>query len=610
MIAKVKKILFLGPQSEKFDILYKLQKLGIVQLEKYKGEGFQSESVEVDSIDIERSVAAMKVIKEFHVDKEFPCEKAGTVDVDGVIDKIISLDKDLLSLKEESIQLKSKHEDYSFWGRFSLSDIVSITNSTGVVLQFWELAVKNIERLILPDGVRLVEINHDAMTKYFMTFSNEHIHLDGCIEEKFDEDIFSIEDKIKKNNERQHEIVCELTNFMTYKDAVYRRYLSALNNVNYKTSLSYMIKPADGLLYAFQGWIPAKNYQKLVKSLDKENIYILEVSPDPDERIPTFIANKSFGAMGQDLVEFYDTPSAQDWDPSWWVFLSFTVFFSMILGDGGYGLLLFLIMLYFRIKKRKSKTSTKRFLNMAMVLTFSTFVYGIISGGFFSVAETNPVFGWILKYKLFIGSGTDKAVINNMMRVSVLIGIIHISLSMMIKTLKLIISERSFIVPLSYIAWIVIIWTFFFYYGSPFMGIESKLPIQKNIMIGCAAVVFLTSAGSFNPVKIFFGGLLGLYNGVQFFSDVLSYIRIFALGLSGAIIGQIFNGMASDIMSLGYWAIPLAVIIGFLGHLLNIMLCIMGAVIHGLRLNFLEFYRCFFVGGGKPFKPLKDLLSD
>ncbi|HPM33653.1 MAG TPA: hypothetical protein PLE16_03530, partial [Spirochaetota bacterium] len=203
----------------------------------------------------------------------------------------------------------------------------------------------------------------------------------------------------------------------------------------------------------------------------------------------------------------------------------------------------------------------------------------------------------------------DKETLDNMMRVSVLIGMVHISLSLFLKTLRLIFSERSFIVPFANIAWIVAIWTFFFFYGNSFAGIESGQDIQKYILYCCGGVVFLTSAGSINPLKIFAGGLLGLYNGVQFFSDVLSYLRIFALGLSGALIAQTFNNIASSMSDLGGIFIALAVIISILGHLLNLGLSIMSAVIHGLRLNYLEYYRWSFDGGGKPYKPLKSLLE-
>jgi len=281
----------------------------------------------------------------------------------------------------------------------------------------------------------------------------------------------------------------------------------------------------------------------------------------------------------------------------------------MIMGDGGYGIVLFLVTLYAAIKVKKPGVKAKRMLAMAFILSIATIGYGVMTGSFFSVTESNPVFGKLLQFKLFNSGSVDKETLDNMMRVSVLIGMVHISLSLFLKTLRLIFSERSFIVPFANIAWIVAIWTFFFFYGNSFAGIESGQDIQKYILYCCGGVVFLTSAGSINPLKIFAGGLLGLYNGVQFFSDVLSYLRIFALGLSGALIAQTFNNIASSMSDLGGIFIALAVIISILGHLLNLGLSIMSAVIHGLRLNYLEYYRWSFDGGGKPYKPLKSLLE-
>jgi V/A-type H+-transporting ATPase subunit I len=127
---------------------------------------------------------------------------------------------------------------------------------------------------------------------------------------------------------------------------------------------------------------------------------------------------------------------------------------------------------------------------------------------------------------------------------------------------------------------------------------------------GALLVVFYgIAAKSYNPLKIFMSSFFGLYNGVQFFSDVLSYIRIFALGLSGALLAQTFNNLSFDLWNSGIAGMVLAPFIFLLGHILNIALSIMSGVIHGLRLNFLEWYRWSFDGGGKKFVPFKDLLK-
>jgi V/A-type H+-transporting ATPase subunit I len=242
------------------------------------------------------------------------------------------------------------------------------------------------------------------------------------------------------------------------------------------------------------------------------------------------------------------------------------------------------------------------------LLTLATVVYGIISGGFFGFTQQTPVLGRIVDLRLFDAGSVKKDDLTNMMRVSILVGMVHISLSVFIKSLRMF-SQKNFIQPFSNFAWIIIIWTFFFWYGGPFLGIPGKDPMQMNIMLACAAVIFLTSAGSFHTGKLVFGGLIGLYNGVQFLSDILSYMRIFAIALSGSLIGQTFNTISGDIMSLGVWAIPLGIVVFIAGHTLNIALGLMGAVIHGLRLNFLEYYRWSIDGGGRQFSPLEDKLE-
>jgi V/A-type H+-transporting ATPase subunit I len=446
------------------------------------------------------------------------------------------------------------------------------------------------------------------MRHYFVTFSKSKLHLDNCLEEKIEKDLIQIESEIEYLKKHSVELLSKIKSFSSVKNDIYKAYIAALDRYNFEKAY-YSSVEALGDVFVYQGWVPEKELSVLEKSVSSDPVSISSVEPEPDEVPPTFIKNKKFSGVGQELVEFYDTPSYKDWDPSSFVFLSFIIFFAMIMGDGGYGIVLFLVTLYAAIKVKKPGVKAKRMLAMAFILSIATIGYGVMTGSFFSVTESNPVFGKLLQFKLFNSGSVDKETLDNTMRVSIIIGMIHISLSLFLKTLRLIFSEKSFIVPLSNIAWIVAIWTYFFFYGNSFAGIESGQDIQKYILYCCGGVVFLTSSGSLNPLKIFAGGLLGLYNGVQFFSDILSYLRIFALGLSGALIAQTFNGIASSMSDMGSFYIVLAVIVSILGHLLNLGLSIMSAVIHGLRLNYLEYYRWSFDGGGKPYKPLKSLLE-
>jgi len=265
--------------------------------------------------------------------------------------------------------------------------------------------------------------------------------------------------------------------------------------------------------------------------------------------------------------------------------------------------MLLLIMLIVKFKHKSTSPPMKRFINMSLILSGATVAYGLASGGFFGLSTENRLFGWLVGASLF-----DPLDIDVMMNASILIGMIHVTISLILKAFRLIKVIKDYITPISNLAWVAAIWSFYFWYGysqfetQPFYEIRSVL---LTIFIVALVAVFLTSGGTFKPVKLIVGGLVGLYNIVQFFADILSYLRLFALGMAGTLLAQTFNSIASDVMGFGVPGIILGFIIFLIGHTINILLCVMGGVIHGLRLNFLEWYRWSFDGDGRAFKPFR-----
>ncbi|HEB10274.1 MAG TPA: hypothetical protein ENI06_03560 [Spirochaetales bacterium] len=342
--------------------------------------------------------------------------------------------------------------------------------------------------------------------------------------------------------------------------------------------------------------------------MKKQLVETVVVHPDPGEKEPTLIVNRGAAAMGTDLVNIYDTPSYRDWDPSSWVFFSFVMFFAMIIADGGYGLILLVISLFLKVRFRKAKAAIRRFINMCLILSMGIMVFGIASGAFFGLSENNRFFGWLVSRRLFDGNE-----IGLMMNVSIIIGLLHVSISLLLKCFRIVKVFKNYISPFSQLAWIVVIWTYYIWCAYYKLSGETYYALSGNFLYfftGALAVVFLTSAGTFQPLKLIAGGVGGLYSMVQFFSDVLSYLRLFALGLAGSLLAQTFNGLALDVWKSGIAGMVFAVIIFLLGHTVNLALCIMSGVIHGLRLNFLEWYRWSFDGDGKAFKPFRLLIQE
>jgi V/A-type H+-transporting ATPase subunit I len=220
-------------------------------------------------------------------------------------------------------------------------------------------------------------------------------------------------------------------------------------------------------------------------------------------------------------------------------------------------------------------------------------VYGIISGGYFGIMlrPDNPL------SKLCVIDLNTKAGQNLAMIISVIIGMLHISLSFLVRFRN----TRD----IAALGWVVVIWSGYFLINSRMAhGVDNVF--AKYILIAGLVVVFAFSSSSKNIVLRILAGFNGLLGIVQVFSDVLSYLRLFALGIATIYMAHTFNMLARDIVAgLPWIGYLFAAVILFAGHSVNLLLGIMGGVIHGLRLNFLEWYRWCFTGDGVVYRPFE-----
>ena len=234
-----------------------------------------------------------------------------------------------------------------------------------------------------------------------------------------------------------------------------------------------------------------------------------------------------------------------------------------------------------------------RLFRLMYLLSGSVIVFGILGAGFFGMelSEGNPL------VKISVMDYGTQAGQKDIMIFSILIGMVHICIAQAIKCYR----ERDF----SGIGWIIAIWGAFFYLRSNMAEGVHNQPAMYVLIVGLT-VVFLFSSKSKNPLLRVAEGFLGLLGVIQIFSDVLSYLRLFALGVATVYIAQTFNILGGEVANgLPVIGFVFAGIILFIGHTLNIGLAIMGGVIHGLRLNFLEWYRWCFEGDGLEYKPFQ-----
>ena len=351
----------------------------------------------------------------------------------------------------------------------------------------------------------------------------------------------------------------------------------------------------DGL-FALQGWLPAPDQECIEGFAARQRLALLVTDPLPEDRPPTLLDNPPALAAGQDLVDFYQTPGYRAWDPSIMVFLSFTLFFAMILSDAGYAAV-FSMALLAGWRRLGTSSLGLRLRVLAAALVGGALVWGILAGSYFGL--TPPEGSSLAALRLF-----DMNDFETMMRLSVGIGVIHIGIANASMAWQTRGTPRTW-VALGWIAALlggVLLWL-----GKTGGVRPLSLTGTASLVGGLAAVFWFAGVRPLRrPLDAAlwaFEGLRALTGVTKAFGDVLSYLRLFALGLASASLALTCNNLAHQAAA-AYPGIGLllALLILLLGHVLNLALSLMSGVVHGLRLNFIEFYNWGLSEEGYPFK--------
>lgn len=634
----VKKYLFVGFQGALQEFFKKSQEVGLVHFIDNR----QMKSKEVPQ-EIQDITNAIKVVRELPtVDQEKP-EKFS--EVSSMTAKILDLKHDIERLEEEKRMLRLEIARIDVFGDFSLNDVEYLKKSAGRFVQFF-FGKKGMAEQEWPDEV--VYITSDHGLDYFVAINKELQQYPHLVEMKIDQELGTLRKRLEEVKNDISHLERSLKTYSKYNEFLHYALTVKYNEHELEKAKSFAEDHVDGRLFAVEGWVPVNKVSELEEYLEDTDVHMAEVALGDQEEAPTYLENEGYNRIGEDLVHIYDTPSNTDKDPSLWVLVSFAIFFAMIINDGGYGLLFLAGALYFKFKNSDLKAAGLRVWKLLLILFGSCVLWGLFTNSFFGVeiGPENPlrnvsVLNWMVEkkaeyhfgvkdevYKEWVDkypnlSGADNAhdfllgakkekgdqasyeMVNKfsdgiLMELALLVGIIHICLSF-IRYLG-----RNW----AGIGWIIGIIGCYLYFPL-FLGATSLTTYlfglnREEIAVDGQYMIYsgLGLAVILGVMKDKWLGLLEITNLIQIFADILSYLRLYALGLAGAIIGQTVNDIASGLMY-----VP-ALILIVIGHGLNMVLAVIGGVIHGLRLNFIEWYHYSFEGGGKLFTPLKKLETD
>ncbi|NOD74964.1 V-type ATP synthase subunit I [Ruegeria sp. HKCCD4332] len=351
----------------------------------------------------------------------------------------------------------------------------------------------------------------------------------------------------------------------------------------------------DEAMFAVQGWVPEDRVDAVLELAKAKDAAVLIEEPGPEDNPPTLLEQPEKRGSAVDLALFYQVPGYKDWDPSVIVAASFAFFFAMIVADAGYGAVILLGLLLFW--KRMGGTAGQRSWRLyGLIISGATILYGILVGSYFGVAP--PEGSVIAKLKVL-----DLNNFGAMMMVSIVVGVLHLVLANALAA-RAAWGQRKAIANLGWIAALIggfVLWL-------SYMSGKSPVPGSAILILGVVAIVLFSSERIIQKptdwIWRLIEGVQSLAGAMGAFGDVLSYMRLFALGLASASLAITFNDLAVSVMqALKGPGILFGLLILIIGHVLNFALAMMSGVVHGLRLNYIEFFKWGLPDEGIVFRP-------
>lgn len=369
--------------------------------------------------------------------------------------------------------------------------------------------------------------------------------------------------------------------------------------------------------FIIEGWTPERDYAQVESEMTELGAYCERVETDPKDEPPVALKNNKFTEGGEPVLEMYSMPSKNDIDPTNVMAIWYYILFGIMLGDAAYGAIM-VIACAFVLLKFKPEARQRKNMKLFMFSGFSAIIWGIVFGSVFG--NLPNVIG-----EVFFGieGAIDNALVlrplwfdpiaepMNMMIFAIALGGVHVLFGLgmgMYVSFK----NKDYIGGLCDSgAWILMLvsgigWALLTMMGEslPFTVPSIVSPILLGLLIFSVLVILVMNGrSSKSPFKRLLKGAYALYGVTSYLGDFMSYSRLLALGLATGVISQVFNTIGTMFGGGAFGAVML-VIVGIIGHTLNIAISLIGCYVHDARLQYVEFFGKFYEGGGRPFTPL------
>ena len=619
MIEKMKKFTFLVTDKEYEGFISSLRQQGVVHVQQLQ-QGASSQELQ-QALDLEsRYVAALRVLdsaaKTYQVAPHAPALGQASDSLE-VLTRIENIQAEEQTLMHERDAIEKDIRVLEPWGNFDMKALQRLAQASGLTVGFFRCSSKFF-RQEWADHYFAIPVNEMSKSTYFLTFSEEKPDIEA-------EQIFLPQESLQEKRAQLDSVLQKLD--LIHGELLYieKQLRSVLLDGQSQTRDSIQLervhlsdeRVAGDSLRLLVGWVRADRTEELTTVLDADHIFYEMEDPAFEDDVPVQITNGRFTSLFEPILRMYSLPNYHDLDPSVYFAPFFMLFFGLCLGDGGYGLL----VLFGGLAVAKfCKGDVCNYGRLMAWLGMMTVICGLLMGTFFGIDLSQQDWAFLAPVKPYFLNDNGVGPIfgySPMMVLSVIIGLIQVLLGMMLKGCKAV-KNYGFAYGIGTFCWVAAIILAVILYGLPACGVQLPQVVQYILMalIGISAlgIFFYNSPGSYRRPLL---GLLGNIGGgvwatygmaTGLLGDLLSYIRLFALGLTGGVLGGVFNSLAIDMTSslpvMVRW-LPMILIL-LAGHGITFALSMISAFVHPMRLTFVEFFKnADFEGGGKEYSPFR-----
>lgn len=606
MIVKMQKYSFLVYHKAYIDFLKNIREIGVLHIVE-RTDGTPEDENLLQKMQYKAQLN--KLIKDLRNRAKGEKLQAARTAYNGaaLLNEAETLQADLDSLQQQLQAAEREWERMEVWGHFSKERLQNLQQA-GLELCFFSCPERKFDQEweVLYNAF---EIGTAGIYKYFVTITvpeqvldidADPIQLGNKNAAEIHEEIKVLQAAIEQSRQQIREFaVKHIETLESYQ-------LEVMGEIDFSKAILHTDAQVEDKVMLLEGWCPEENTEELNAYLDNSAVYYEAVKPTETDQVPIKLKNNRFTRLYEMIGELYDLPNYHELDLTPFFAPFFLLFFGLCVGDTAYGLMILIGALIIR---QKVKPSMKPMFSLAAWLGASTVILGVVTGTFFGFSLIDADIAWLEKFKVFMLDS------NKLFYASLIIGVVQILFGMIIQAIGKVM-RYGWAASLPNWGWLMIIVGM----GGTFLAtqiVQIDAQIVKYLYYGFGGVgaifVFILNDIKRNPLINIGAGVWDAYNmATGLLGDLLSYIRLFALGISSGVMGFVFNDLAFKLSgNIPVVSTIIMLVIMVFGHGMNIFMAGLGAFVHPMRLTFVEFYKnAGFEGGGKKYKPFRQHVKE